>query len=61
MNDEQIAWSKYANDFTNMTDTEIENECNSCRDQIDEAEDWLEAVAAWQRAGRPRKTLEQKP
>ena len=48
-------WKKYAADFRAMTDAEIEAECEQCRNQIDEAEDWLEAVASWEAAGRPRK------
>lgn len=48
MND---AW----NDFSNMTDEEIEFESRHARDQLDEAENWLEAVESWEKAGRPRK------
>lgn len=48
------AWKKYAADFNGMSDQEIEAECNSCRDQVDEAESWLEAVALWEAAGKPR-------
>jgi len=49
------AWKQYAADFRNMTDEEIEFECRTCRDQLDEAESWLEAVASWEAAGKPRK------
>lgn len=48
------AWKKYAADFSALTDEEIEDECRACRDQVDEAESWLEAVASWEAAGKPR-------
>jgi len=48
------AWKQYAADFRAMTDEEIETESQSCRDQVDEAESWLEAVASWEAAGKPR-------
>jgi len=48
------AWKQYAADFSAMSDEEIERESNQCRDQVDEAESWLEAVASWEAAGRPR-------
>lgn len=47
------AWKKYAADFAGMSDRQIDAECDRCRDKIDEAEDWLEAVAAWEAAGKP--------
>lgn len=47
-------WKKYAADFNAMTDEEIERETQSCRDDLEEAESWLEAVASWEAAGRPR-------
>lgn len=48
------AWKQYQGDFNAMTDQEIESECETCRSQLDEAESWLEAVVAWEAAGRPR-------
>lgn len=48
------AWAQYQGDFNAMTDEEIEYENNQCHDQINEAENWLEAVAAWTAAGKPR-------
>ena len=48
------AWKRYEADFKAMSDADIERECETCRTQIDEAEDWLEAVASWEAAGRPR-------
>lgn len=47
-------WAQYQNDFDAMTDAEIEYETRQSQDQLDEAESWLEAVAAWKAAGRPR-------
>lgn len=48
-------WKQYENDFNGMTDAEIKEECDRCQDQVDEAESWLEAVASWESAGKPRK------
>ena len=47
-------WKKYAADFNAMTDDEVEMEANNARTTIEEQEDWLEAVAAWEAAGKPR-------
>jgi hypothetical protein len=51
-------WQQYANDFNALTDEQIEGECDQCRRDIDEAESWLEAVAAWEADGKPRKIRE---
>lgn len=48
------AWKRYAADFNAMSDEEIERDSEECRQQVEEAEDWLEAVASWEAAGRPR-------
>lgn len=48
------AWSKYQNDFDAMSDAQIDYETRRSQEQLDEAEEWLEAVAAWEAAGRPR-------
>jgi hypothetical protein len=48
------AWKKYAADFRAMSDEEIHEESNRCSEQVDEAESWLEAVASWEAAGKPR-------
>lgn len=48
------AWKEYAADFNAMTDDEIASESALCRAQVDEAESWLEAVASWEAAGKPR-------
>lgn len=49
------AWERYRGDFNAMTDEEIEKESEQSRNLIDENEDWLEAVASWERAGKPRR------
>jgi hypothetical protein len=64
------AWKRYAGDFNHLTDEQIEFECESARIDLAyfaetgvveiagpllDAEDWLEAVASWEAAGRPRK------
>lgn len=47
-------WKEYAGDFNSMTDEEIETETNQAQSLIDENESWVEAVAAWKNAGKPR-------
>ena len=47
-------WKKYAADFRAMTDAAIEDECKRCSDEIEAGEEWLEAVASWKAAGKPR-------
>lgn len=48
------AWKEYRNDFNAMSDEEIEHETRIAQNDLDEAESWLEAVASWEAAGRPR-------
>lgn len=48
------AWKKYANDFRAMSDEEIAQESRYEQAKLDEAEEWLEAVASWEAAGKPR-------
>lgn len=48
------AWKRYAADFNAMTDEEVENERRDAQALVDEQEDWLEAVASWEAAGKPR-------
>lgn len=48
------AWSKFQNDFDAMTDVQIDAETSDMQDQLEQAEEWLEAVSAWETAGRPR-------
>ena len=45
------AWKKYEGDFNSMTDDEIAKEVSDEQDKIAEAEDWLEAVASWEKSG----------
>jgi len=54
------AWKKYAGDFNAMSDKAIESECQRAQRLIDEQEDWLEAVASWEAAGRPRNSGDNK-
>lgn len=49
------AWKKFENDFNAMTDEQIADESRDAQDRINADEEWLEAVAAWEDAGRPRK------
>ncbi len=54
------AWKRYAADFDAMTDEEIDHETRRSEEQLAEAEDWLEAVASWETADRPRSQKENK-
>ncbi len=47
-------WKEYEGDFNALTDDQIEQECRDAEDEIFGAESWLEAVAAWKAAGKPR-------
>lgn len=51
MND---AWKRFRADFNAMTDDQVEYERQQSQEEADRAEDWLEAVASWEAAGRPR-------
>lgn len=51
-------WSQFQNDFDAMSDKDVDDKTRSMADQLDEAEEWLEAVAEWRSAGRPRKAGE---
>lgn len=48
------AWKRYANDFDAMTDIQVEVETMQAEQDLENAEDWLEAVASWKAAGKPR-------
>lgn len=52
-------WSRYQNDFDAMSENDIIDETRRMEDQLDEAESWLEAVSAWEAAGRPRTAARQ--
>jgi len=47
-------WEKFQNDFNNMSDKDIADETRRMTYQLDEAEEWIEAVCAWKSAGSPR-------
>ena len=49
------AWKQFEADFNAMSDAEIASEVESCRNLVDEAESWLEAVTSWEAAGKPRR------
>jgi hypothetical protein len=51
-------WEKYAGDFDAMTDEEIDIETRQAQFLIDENEEWVEAVAMWKAAGKPRNAKE---
>ena len=48
------AWRQYAADFEAMTNKKIEDERQRSQYQIAIEKEWLDAVAAWKAAGRPR-------
>ena len=52
------AWKDYAADFNAMSDEEVEEERQAALDLIDEQESWIEAVASWEAAGKPRGDVE---
>ena len=47
-------WKEYEDDFNAMSDEEVEEETARCQNEITELESWLEAVASWEAAGKPR-------
>ena len=47
-------WKQYAADFNAMTDAEIEAETDRAQSEINQLEDWVEAVSSWEAAGKPR-------
>lgn len=52
---ENDSWKEYAGDFNSMTDEEIKKETERALCELEEAESWLEAVASWEAAGKPRR------
>jgi hypothetical protein len=52
-------WAKFQNDFNAMSNNDVIEETRRMEEQADEAEEWLEAVAAWTDAGRPRTGADQ--
>lgn len=47
-------WKEYAADFNAMSDNEVEFERRRSQDLVDEQQEWLDAVASWIAAGKPR-------
>ena len=48
------AWDKFKNDFNAMSDNDIIDETRRAENSLAEAEEWLEAVEAWEADGKPR-------
>ena len=53
--DPSEAWRMVENDFYALSDKEIADITRDEQANLEAAENWLEAVAAWESAGRPRK------
>jgi DNA phosphorothioation-dependent restriction protein DptG len=53
------AWKQFRTDFNALTDEQIEDTCKHEQSKLDEAETWLEAVASWKAAGKPRDVKQQ--
>ena len=49
-------WKEFEADFNSLTDEEIERETDDAQSVIDEQTAWVEAVASWKAAGKPRST-----
>jgi hypothetical protein len=47
-------WQKFSGDFNAMTDAEIDQELDQAQAKIDEETEFVEAVAVWKKAGKPR-------
>lgn len=47
-------WKKFEGDFNSMTDEEIDDLTNEAQEKIDDETEWVEAVASWKAAGKPR-------
>jgi len=47
-------WKKFSGDFDSLTDDQIEEICQEDQNLINEKTEWLEAVASWKAAGKPR-------
>jgi hypothetical protein len=51
------AWKRFEGDFNCMTDEEVEEVSAGEQEALERAEEWLEAVASWKSAGRPRRPI----
>lgn len=49
-----MSWENYKGDFNSMTDEEVDTAEAEAQDRIDTETEWVEAVAAWKAAGKPR-------
>ena len=47
-------WKRFAADFNAMTDEEVEETRVEAQETVDHEQEWLDAVASWEAAGRPR-------
>ena len=47
-------WIKFKDDFNNMTDEKIDRELERAQREVDEYEEFIEAVVAWKADGKPR-------
>ena len=47
-------WKKYKGDFNAMTNEEVDFEVENSLEVVAIEEEWLEAVASWVEAGKPR-------
>ena len=48
------AWEYHKGDFNSMTDEQIDEVTKEAEEQVEAYEKWLEAVASWKDAGKPR-------
>ena len=49
-------WKQYAGDLNSMTDDEVDDTVSDEQEKLKEAQEWLDAVASWKAAGKPRRT-----
>jgi len=54
-------WKQYAGDLNSMTDDEVDDTVSDEQEKLKEAQEWLDAVASWKAAGKPRRTPMDKP
>lgn len=54
-------WKRYKADFDALTDEEIALEVRRAEDTVAEEQDWLDAVASWEAAGKPRSGASPEP
>lgn len=50
-------WKRYEEEFNTLTDEEIAEETSYCLGEVVEVQDWLDALASWNAAGRPRRAV----